>query len=283
VGGYDNEAEARECLDAALAELTSGWVLPKHVKSFATAGPKWLDERELAGSRDTATDRSRWDQYVAKAPFYELPLRRITPAACFEWRQALRFATVRYPYDHPRNGERISLDTVERIFSLASAFMQDATNSGWVPSNPFRLAGKPKRKKARTEEPWTYLDPREQQALLDAVPEGERDIVEVLLCTGWRPSEAAWLPLADVHLDAVDVHGAKTPYVDVRLSRGGKARKNGVPFRHYLIPRAAEALERWLKRLRKYAPKNPRALVFPLPDGRRRSSGWFFGSYKKDG
>ncbi len=284
LGTYDTEAEARSMLDAAIAELVSGRVLPKSsVKSFATTGGKWLDERELADSRDIATDRSRWGQYVVKAPFYEWPLKRITPAVCFEWRQSLRFATVRYPYDHPRNGERISLDTIDRIFALASVFMQDATNRGWVPSNPFRLAGKPKKKQARTEDPWTYLELAEQAALLEAVPEAEREIVEVLMHTGWRPSEAAWMPLADVHLDAVDAKGNKTPYVNVRLSRGGKGRKNNLPFRQDLLPHAAEALARWLKRCPTYAPKNPRGLLFPFPDGRRRESGWFFGSYRKDG
>ncbi len=283
LGTYETESDAQAMLDAAIAELASGRVAPKNVKSFATAGAKWLDERELSGARDIATDRSRWEQYITKAPFYELPLKRISPATCFDWRQSLRFAKVKYPYAHPRNGERISPDTIERIFSLASAFMQDATNSGWVQSNPFRLAGKPKKKQARTEEPWTYLEPPEQAALLKAVPDDEREIVEVLMCTGWRTSEAAWLPMTNLHLDAVDAHGFKTPYVNVRLSRGGKARKNGVPLRQYLIPRAADALGRWLKRLPKYAPKNPHNLVFPFPDGRRRVSGWFFGSYKEKG
>lgn len=283
LGVFDTEEEAERVLAAAIAELESGRVKPKNVKSFATAGSKWLDERELSGARDIATDRSRWDQYVTKAPFYDLALKRIAPSTCFEWRQSLRFAKVKYPYKHPRNGQRISPDTVERIFSLASAFMQDATNLGWVQSNPFRAAGKQKKKQARTDDPWTYLDPAEQTALLTAVPEGEREIVEALMCTGWRPSEAAWMPLSDVHLDAVDAQGNKTPYVDVRLSRGGKARKNGVPFRQYLLPRAADALERWLKLLPTFAPKNPHGVVFPLPDGRRRVSGKFFGEVKVEG
>jgi integrase len=161
--------------------------------------------------------------------------------------------------------------------------MQDACDRGWVESNPFRLAGKPKRRTAKTEEPWTFLDLAEQVALIKASPEPERDVVDALIGLGWRTSEAAWQRLSDVHLDAVDRDGKSCPHAIVRYSRGGLARKNGEPFTQYLLPRAVEALRRWIDRLPSYTPKNPHGLLFPRPDGGHRSSGWFFGSYKKEG
>jgi hypothetical protein len=291
LGTFDTREEASAVLDAAICELTSGRVEPKNVRSFKTAGPEWLDECELAGSRDMPTNRSRWTEYMPKAPFYELALKRITPAMCFEWRQALRFAVVRYPYKQPRNGKRISGETAERIFSLASTFMQNACDSGWVSSNPFHAAGKPKTKKARTHDPSTYLEwsrvpvQNEQARLLAAIPdEDERLIAECVMLGGHRTSEDIWMPLDDVHLDAVDDNGTATPYIIVRYSRGQGARKSGEWYRQDLIKPAADAWDRWLKRLPAYAPKNPRGLVFPRRDGRPRQSGKVFGEYTgKDG
>lgn len=286
-GTYASEQEARAVLDAAIAALAAGMVAPKpkpsSVRSFATCGEKWLDERELAGGRDVPNDRSRWNQHIVAAPYYALPLKRITPAVCVEWRDSLRFARVRYPYDHPRNGQRISPETAQRAYALASAFAQDATDRGWLDANPFRLAGKAKRKQARTEEPWTFLPPAEQTALAKAAPEDERIIILATTYTGVRTSEAAWLRLTDLHLDAVDAEGRPAPYIEVHLSRGGKPRKNGKPYRQELIAQGAAQLARWLGRLSAYAPKNPHGLVFPHRDGSRRVAGKFFGECRKDG
>jgi hypothetical protein len=76
LGVFDTEDEAQRVLAAPIAELETGRIKPRNVKSFATAGSKWLDERELLGARDVDNDRSRWDQYVVKTPFYDLALKR---------------------------------------------------------------------------------------------------------------------------------------------------------------------------------------------------------------
>src|SRR5579859_7520448 len=105
LGTFDSEQDARAMLDAAIAQLTSGHVAPKNVRSFRTAGPKWLDEREKSSEfRDVANDRRTW-KHIERAPFVDLPLRDIKPSMCFEWRQSLRFHKIKYPYEHPKNGQ----------------------------------------------------------------------------------------------------------------------------------------------------------------------------------
>src|SRR5579883_2767365 len=158
LGTYDTEAEARAELDLAIAELANGHIAPKNVRSFRTAGPRWLDAREKdPACRDVDNERRTW-KHIERAPFYDLPLRRITPAMCFEWRGELRRQKIRYPYPHPKNGQPITAERAERIYSLASAFAQHACDSGWVETNAFRLAGRPKAARGRTRDPWTYLE-----------------------------------------------------------------------------------------------------------------------------
>ena len=65
----------------------------------------------------------------------------------------------------------------------------------------------------------------------------------------------------DVHLEA------ERPCIDVKVGSKGGPPKNGKARRVFLIKPAVEAVTLWLEGLSTYAPRNPRGLAFPRPNG----------------
>ncbi len=228
LGTYDTEAEARSMLDAAIAELESGPRPPqiRASRSFATTGTKWLDERELAGSRDIATDRSRWEQYIGQGAVLRVAAQanhagRVLRVAA--GRSGSRRYGTRTTTRATASGSRSIPSTVSS--PLASVFMQDATKQGvGCVNNPFRLAGKPKKKQARTEDPVDIpgAGRAERRCSERRSRRPRREDRRGAHAHRLAPTSEAGVDaaLVDVHLDAPSTPRAtKTPYVNVRLSR----------------------------------------------------------------
>jgi integrase len=259
---FDQREKAERAL-AVFNAVVDKTELPDSGQSFRKFGEDQLDKREKEGVRDIRNERSRWKLYISPAPFADLRPREVTSARVRPWLEGLLLRRIKYPYDHPRNGQRLDIETVRRVRAGLSVICEAAVGEGLMDVNP--VAGiRLRDRRGKTEDPWTYLDPDEQTALLRKTSVPDRLIIEIAMYTGIRPSS-----LARVRLEDVSVAGSD-PRIVVRFGPKGGPTKNGRPYTVHLIPRAAKSVQAWLKLLPKYAPKNKAKLLLPTRDGSRR-------------
>src|SRR5262249_23409144 len=154
---------------------------------------------------------------------------------------------------------------------LLSSICGRCLREGTIAANP--CAGLRLPRERRTDEPWTYLRPDEQAALLTPLRawKDEQGVVTIqivdtiliaaALGTGLREGELFALRLADVHLEV------EHPFAVIRYGGQGRATKGGKVRHIPLFGLALEAIRAWLPLLEEYAPSNPRGLLFPGPRG----------------
>jgi integrase len=262
-----------------MAEIVEGGAVDPVGETLRSWGELWLDDRELGGYGAIDTDRSRWRQHIATAPFIDWPLRSITEADIYQWLDALKRKKAAKGFGHRKARQRkLGRTTVQNTLNLLRCCLEDARARIKIPSNPCNAVKIGRRREAETHEPWTYLLQEEQRKLLtcDKIPEDARLLIAFALGTGMRESEVWNLHLADVHLERRLVvvrygshhrarAGQRGPKKDAKNAgptKGGKPRH--VP----LFGLAKEALVRWLEIL----PSRPNrfGLVWPSPRGYRR-------------
>jgi integrase len=255
---FATHAAAAAQLDAALVALVA---LPSAGLTLASFGETWLDERELAGIRGIQTDRSRWRIHVAASTLAAMPLRSITRPDVRAWLDRLLVAKAKPGQGHASTRDRrLSRSTVKSALNLLRVALETAVQRELLAENPARDVRLP-RSSGVTHEPWTYLLPDEQAALLRADDEETRLLAAFALGTGMREGEM-W------NLELVDVDERR---VVVRYGSRGAATKSGKIRRVPLFGLAADALRTWLPLLAERP--NPHGLVFPLPSGERRQKG----------
>jgi integrase len=269
LGTFATEAEARAVLDEALRILAEGTMAPVGGITLRAWGEKWLTERELAGDvRAIRTEWGRWRVHIATASFADLPIVGITAMMIAEWLSVLRKRVVATPYQGGRAPQHLARKTRHEILALLRMILDSAVApAGIIAVNP---AARLKIKRAkRTHEPWTYLLPAEQRALLehDAIPEGDRAIMAVAIGSGLREGELFSLRLADLHV------GGPEPFIFVRYGSLHGPPKNGKQRRVPLFGLALDAARRWLELLPAFCPRNPLGLVFPGARGAHRGRG----------
>jgi integrase len=161
--------------------------------------------------------------------------------------------------------KRLSRITVQNTLNLLRCALQDAVERDLLDANPAATVCLPRTKKGVTHEPWTYLHPEEQDALLtcEAIPEADRLLIAFCMGAGLREGEVWNLELVDVRTEA--------NAIVVRYGSKGKPPKNGRIRRVPLFGIAKAALDRWLELLP--GRPNPHRLVWPLPSGARRQGG----------
>lgn len=255
VGTYATEAEAWSELRAVQAVHAEETLPAGHPDSLRTRGAAWLDARELAGVRGISTERNRWKCHLLTWRLIDAPLRTLKRSDVRDWLATTTQATSR--------------PTAQRCLSLLRGMLDDACDRDLIAENVARgvkLPGRP----GRIEDPWTYLEPDEQRAMMtaEAIPHVDRVIIACALGTGLRQGEQCALQLADVHADDDEQH----PRLEVRRSGKG-ATKSGKPRIVPLFGLGLAAMREWMRLLPTYAPSNPRKLVFPLPTGARRGAG----------
>jgi len=265
IGTYATAEQAWDALRAVQAVHAEDSLPLGHPDSLRTRGERWLDARELAGVRGIATERSRWRTHLATWKLADAPLRLLRRSDVHDWLAAVAIATSR--------------PTAQRCLSLLRGILDDAAGRDLVVENVargVRLPGRP----GRVEDPWTYLEPAEQRALLVApsIPHADRLIAAVALGTGMRQGEQCALQLGDVHAGDDEQH----PRLEVRRSGKG-ATKSGKPRIVPLFGLGLAAMRSWLELLPRYAPTNPRKLVFPAPGGGRRYAGHPLGQVYVEG
>lgn len=257
--------EAEALLDAAIAELADGSVVDPGGATLRSFGPDFLDKRELAELAGVGTDRSRWRTHVETAPFYDWPLRTIAPFDVRQW-----LATVMAKAALPGRGQKkikrrkLGRSTVQNTLNLLRCCFAAAIDAQLIDDNPAKDVSLP-RDPGRTHDPWTYLEPAEQEALLNCeeIPEADRLLIAFAMGTGLRQGELWNLPLQDVRLDKGKIV--------VRFGSKGKATKGRRIRRIPLFGLARTAWERWLELLA--GRSNPHALAWPMKSGARRQRG----------
>lgn len=254
VGVFDRKEDAEEARAAYARALRNADHRSLPGATLRRAGDAHL--AEAAADHAPAIDalRSRW-KHIEGAPFIDDALVDLRQPAIDAWARSLR---------RPRGP--LAPTYVSAILALLSSICGRAVREGTIAANP--CAGLRLPRERRTEEPWTYLLPDEQERLLAApVAPDAHALIAVALGTGLREGELFSLRLADVHLET------SSPYARIRFGGDGKATKGGSVRRIPLFGLALDALRSWLPQLAAFAPRNPRGLLFPGPRGGARDVG----------
>lgn len=155
---------------------------------------------------------------------------------------------------------RLSRSTQRHIINLVRVVLEFGVQENLLVDNAAR--GIRIRKEVLTEKKIFFLDRKQQDKLLQAIPLPQRNLVRFAMFSGLRLGELQSLELEHIHLDA------EQPHVEVRFGGAKRApTKVGMPRDVPLLPPAEEALRAWLGALPFWCPKNPLGLVFPRERG----------------
>ncbi len=261
IGTYETEQEARE-VESAMSQAAP--VLGPTLRSW---GETWLDKRETLGDiRSIGDDRRRW-KHVEDSRFIDRSLVELTSGDLEKWIERLQTKPAKRSN---KKAGPLNPRTVKSIIQLLSRCLKAAVPKH-IPGNPMDTVSEEvlkratKRRSKDTGEPWTYLEPDEQQAIATCakIPEAHRLMLLFALYTGVRLGEQFNLELSDVKVDGLD------PHIIVRFGSKGRRPKNGKTRRVPLFGQGLGVTKRWLVLLPSYAPKNPESLLFPSPGGAR--------------
>lgn len=262
LGIFDTRSEAEVGRAAAMIVLGSetdpGVRLGKWVETYLT-------KREISGLvRDPGTDWNYFKNHITDDAIARVPVKSLRPIDADELLERLR----------KRLAKRGS---ILKVVQLLRGAMKLAIRKGYAKQNPFAEMSVPKEK--RTEEPWTYAELEEQDALAFAAraycldPENERlaripvdALIDFAMGSGLRAGEIITLRIADAHVDAAD------PHVIVRYGTAPNiATKTGKIREVPLFGRGLSGLKRWLASMPSWVTTNPHKLVFVGTRGGFRS------------
>lgn len=241
---FANEAEA----EAYRAEM-AGMLICNGAPStlLGKYGETVIDARELDGdTTDADNERSRWRTHVVADDIGNMAIGEPQSLDVRDWLKRLK-----------RKG--LARSTRIHCLNLMRAVMHEAFERE-LHEGPNPCVGIRLKKDKRTDEPWTFLLPEEQDALVAATPAPLDCLVDFALGAGLRAGELVTLRLEDVHLDA------EPPYITVRYGGlptpdypQGQPTKSGKPRDVPLFGRALAAIKRWLSQLDGYLAGAPRS------------------------
>lgn len=274
LGTFATREEAETHLETALLLLNST-ALPSDAVTFEKFGRRVLDLREEEGIRGVAKERHRFEFHLVGSTFAAMPLVKIGAPHVAELVRGL----MRKQAHDKRGARKISRKTVQRVLAIVSSVFSEAVTAGIVPANPTVGVRVKKRADEGTKEPWAYLDPKEQRAVVMCpdIPYADKLIVRFAIGSGIRQGELCHQELRDLHADGDE------PYLFVRYGSRGKAPKSGKTRRVPLFGDALVAIRAWLAILPTYCEHNSFGLIFPTKTGCRRQAGKPLGNGKKVG
>jgi integrase len=224
-----------------------------------------LKRREQDGVRGISHEWNRFVTHVEGASFAQKRLDEIAPVDLRDWIREMQAKKAIH------RETTLDTGTVKRAFALISAVFVDAVERDVLKGTPPHVGVRVKKRadERATKEKWTYLTLDEQKliAKCPSIPESDRLMIRFAIATGLRQGEQYNLHLTDLHT------GPNDPHVFVRYGRAALPPKSGKMRTVPLFGDGLVAARRWLYLLADYAPENPHKLVFPLPNGRIRSSG----------
>lgn len=272
-GTYATREEADEVRLAALSRLVTAGRAAVGGLTLRAFGEVAIDRWRLRGNRSTYDDRNMFRVHIATAHFADWPIQNIHRVDVKRWRDELLGKKAVRAITRGAKGARVvervatkrplSRQRVVNIVSVLRRIFREAEEDELVDRNPADDVYAPRA--ARTEEPWTFLDLEEQAALLAAVPEVDRPLVQFAMGSGMREGEIYALRLEDVHVDDAD------PYCLVRYGSRETAPKNGKIRRVALFGYALEAAREQLAREPRI--RNRARLLFPGVRGGYRAEG----------
>lgn len=268
-GTYATFEEADAVRQAAVAALAAAGRAAVGGLTLKAYGLVVLERRVTAGLRSVDDDRLRFGLHIAQAHFAEWPIQNIRRPDVKRFRDELvrkfaqRAVRTKEGIERRTTERRLSRQTVTNIMNLLRAILDEACEDEIIEQNP--ALGVKVRGVARTREPWTYLNPEEQVAVLNAIPPHLHALVGFAIGTGMREGELYALRIDDVVLDG------EWPHVVVRYGSRHEAPKNGRIRRVPLFGlglAAAQEQARAMPRLR-----NHHGLFFPGERGGFRAEG----------
>lgn len=243
VGTFDSEEEAEGMIAAFVEAAAKENLAPVGGLTVRGLLKLWQEDLELSRSYVAMPNvRSICKLWIESAPFADWPIRRVTRAAIESWARGLRVSGL---------GESYARQAVVHL-RKAFAFAVDTRRLEESPAERVKLP----RGAARTEEPWTFLSPEEQKALVNCleVPRKWQLRIAFAIGTGLRAGELLALRLADLHLGA-------EPRVVVRYGSRRRAPKSRKIREVPLFGMALDAARAQVELLA--GTDNPNALAFP--------------------
>ncbi len=225
---------------------------------LADWGKKWLKAREenrTVRPKTLENDQSRWENHIEPHAIASMAVRAIRPGDLDDFASSLSIK------------KGLSRQTITHCLNLVHGMIKSAMRKGLVKADPF-AAGVQVPKERRTEEPWTYAKPAEQEAILAACKGPVRHLVAFAMATGLRAGELVTLRLVDTSEDRIVIRYGAAP---------DQPTKSGKPRTVHLNALAKEALTAWLAGLPAYTAnkrhpngRNPLGLTFPGRHGAYR-------------
>lgn len=186
LGSFSTREEAEE-FESALAHAA-----PLTGPTLRVHGADWLDKRELQDEiRSSGDDRSRWRCHIETASHRSV--RRRDHARGH--RDLDRRPQDKEDRRLPRHASSLGPHDQKTIQLLKQCF--DAAIPKYLSANPVSLVRgetrktATKRRASEATDPWTYLVPSEQDAIMqcEAIPEPHRLMIAFALLTGMREGE----------------------------------------------------------------------------------------------
>ncbi len=257
--------EAEALLDAAISTLAEeGVPADPNAQTLRSIGDGFLTSRRKKSA--WKTDRSRFQTHCLTAPFADWPLHTVQPHDGRRWIAEVAAKRVQNGNKQKRRRRKVvARQTVANVLNLMRcAFTYAEQHLNLIQVNPFASVQLPP-PEAHAFDPWTWLEPHEQQALLscESIPIEARLLISFCMGTGMRQGEVWNLELRDLDVDA--------RRITVRFGSAGKGTKGKRIRRIPLFGIALDAATAWLPTLKRR--KNPHGLVWPTATGCRRQKG----------
>lgn len=269
---------------------------PSAALTVAAWGESWLRRREREGLASSKDDRRIWRTHVASEPWALLPLTSMaTPEGrelVIEWWTSLHEKRSSNP-THKKKTRVLAATTLRNIRQTVRKCFAEAVEIGRLAFNPFALLKISRSRRRTTRDPIRVLFKEEQARAFALFSGWQRLIVEFLVGSGLRLGEWRALRLEDaealdtnaptilIRYGAVSLTRPDDPMAESIKGAWFTPTKGGKPRRIPLLELAATALRAWLAQLRKFAPRNPHRLVFPMPDGAPRKKGRVFRGFAR--
>jgi integrase len=187
---------AEATVNGALEVIAEKRLAPVGGVTVRGLGEAYLARMKASGSGSHQASKSRWDNWLSKAPFVDRLAERLDPKDVRPWIVELPGKRVKYK----KSTRTVSKQYAHDILALLSAILTDAVDRGRLERNPI-LGMKVKALQRKGRPDFGHLDGAEVERLwlADELTDWERAKIVGGAGVGWRPGEQFTIRLEDVH------------------------------------------------------------------------------------